>query len=208
MVSTRVLLALLVGLTTLTHPVIGNGPGPDTEYTYDVTPLNFSNGESVEILYNHPEVVYGTNEQLDITRNAANETVSRPEETISGPLRELLNVQFLADDSEDQYYRIDGRILNGTFILDTDPVSARTVADVLATSPENAPQPITAAMAGDRTSDIKAPATVVRMDGDFVIVHPAESNSVPDPYAIPKIVIYAIAVVLLVWAGVMFRTEV
>ena len=207
MVSSRVLLILLIGMAILTQPILGNGPGPDTEYTYEVAPLDFSDNEAVEVLYNHPEVVYGTNEQLDVTRNAANETVTRSEDAVSDSLRGLVDGRFLADDFEDQYYRLDGRIENGTFELDSDSVSARTVAVALAKSPENASQPIAAAVTGDRTSDTRVAGAVVRTDDDFVIVYPTESRPVSDPYAVPKIISYALAVSLIIWAGVTFRTK-
>ena len=206
--SSRAFFALLLGMAILTQPILGNGPGPDMEYTYQVTPLDFSDNEAVEDLYNHPEVVYGTNEQLDVTRNAANETFSRPEDAVSDAVRDLVDGRFLADDFEDQYYRLDGRIENGTFELDSDSVSARTVAVALAKSPENASQPIAAAVTADRTSDTRVAGAVVRTDDDFVIVYPTESRPVSDPYAVPKIISYALAVSFIIWAGVMLRTEV
>jgi len=206
--SSRAFFALLLGMAILTQPILGNGPGPDTEYTYQVTPLDFSDNEAVESLYNHPEVVYGTNEQLDVTRNAANETFSRPEDAVSDAVRDLVDGRFLADDFGDQYYRLDGRIENGTFELDSDSVSARTVAVALAKSPENASQPIAAAVTADRTSDTRVAGAVVRTDDDFVIVYPTESRPVSDPYAVPKIISYALAVSFIIWAGVMLRTEV
>lgn len=42
MISRRSLLAFLIGFVVLVHPVVGNGPGPDSRYTYDVTPVDLS----------------------------------------------------------------------------------------------------------------------------------------------------------------------
>ena len=51
MTSTKQLVGLLIRLLTLIHPLVGNGPGPDTQYSYSVTDVNLTNGETVENLY-------------------------------------------------------------------------------------------------------------------------------------------------------------
>jgi hypothetical protein len=202
MFSRRSLLAFLIGVAVLVQPVVGNGPGPDPQYTYEVTPINLSNDEEVESMYHLPSVAYGDSLKVELTRNAVNTTISRPEETTADALKSMTDVQFLADDAEDQYYRIDARVTNGTFRLDATPVSARMVAEELAVVPENAQTPVQEAMDGEITYFCQVPAALIAKDDRFLLVQSVETELVSDPLVVPKLIVYALGIALIVWAVV------
>jgi hypothetical protein len=202
MFSRRSLLAFLIGVAVLVQPVVGNGPGPDPQYTYEVTPVSLSNDEMVESMYSLPEVAYSTGPKVEVTRNAVNTTVSRPEGTIDAALRSMTDVQFLADDVDDQYYRIDARITNGTFRLDATPVSARRVAEELVIAPENAHPLIQESMDGKTKHFRRVHATLVAKDDRFLLVQSVETELVPDPLVVAKLIVYTLGMSLIVWAVV------
>jgi hypothetical protein len=202
MLSSRTFLAFLIGFVVLIHPVVGNGPGPDPQYTYEVTPINLSNDETVEAMYSLPAVAYGVGPQIEITKNAVNTTVSRPEGMIGHELRSMTDVQFLSDDAGDQYYRIDARVTNGTFKLDATPVSARMVAEELVIAPKEAPTLVQEVMNGTMTHWTKVPATLVAKGDRLLLVEPVETERVSDPWAVPKLIGYTLGVALILWAVV------
>jgi len=207
MVVPREALLLVIGLLLLAQPVVGNGPGPETQYTYEVEPVNLSNHESVEILFEHPAVAVQRSSTVRVVRNAATETFSEEAEIVAPELRDLVDRRFFADDSGDQYYRVDARITNGTFKLDASPVSARAVVEELGVSLTDAPEPIRAAVDGDVTSRTEAQATVVT-DGDrALLVRVVDTESVTDRLAIVKIPAYAVGVALVIYAGLSLRRE-
>lgn len=154
----------------------------------------------VESMYSLPAVAYGTGPKVEMTRNAVNTTVSRPEGAISGALRSMTDGQFLADDAEDQYYRVDARMTNGTFKLDAIPVSPRIVVEELAIAPEKAQMPIQETMNGKTTHSRRIPATLVAKDDRFLLVQPVETELVPDPLLVPKLIAYALGMALIVWS--------
>ena len=207
MVSRRVLAAFFLGVVILLQPIYGVGPGLNTQYTYDTTTIDLSDNESVGKMHQLPVTEYGTGVQLDATREAANTTVTYPDSDVPPDLRTLLDFRILADDFEDQYYRIDARITDGTYRLDATPVTANTVADELAIAPETAPQPVRAVLDDEMTSRSKAPPTLVEVDDRFVLVQPVDSEQVPDPYTIPKLVAYALALAAILWAVIAARSE-
>jgi len=207
MASRRTLLALLIGAVVLAQPIYGVGPGPETQYQYKATPVDFSDHESVGAMYELPAVEYGTGVQLEAVRQAANATVSYDIEDVPPDLRTLTDARFLADDFEDQYYRVDTRIGNGTVRLNATPVTASVVADELALAPDRAPDPIQRVVDGETMSRSEAPPTLVATDDRLLVVQPVESEQVPDPYAIPKLVAYALAFALILWALVAVRLE-
>jgi hypothetical protein len=201
-IVSRTFLAFLIGFIMLIHPVVGNGPGPDPQYTYEVTPINLSNDETVEAMYSLPAVTYGSGPQVEITRNVMNTTLSRPERIIDPALRSMTDGQFLADDAGDRYYRVDARITNGTFRLNATPVSARMVAEELAIAPEEAPTPVQEAMNGTMTHSTKVPVTLVAKADRLLLVEPVETERVSDPWAVAKLIGYALGVALILWAVV------
>ena len=196
MPSRRILL-VLAGLAVLTQPVVGNGPGPDIDYTYEVTPVTLDDDESVAVLYEHPEVLYGTGGQVDFARDAVNETVVRPS-TVTDSLRTLTDTPYLADDVNDQYYRVDARITDGQFRLDTTPVSAREVASALAIDRSDAPPAITQALDGKTTVQRATNATLVTDGEEYTMVYVGDTESNPDPLAVLKVFAYALAIVAIV----------
>lgn len=198
--SFHALFAFLVGFVLLVHPVVGNGPGSDTQYTYEITPVNISDNESVETMYHLPTVIYGTDSRVRMTRTAANTTVSRPKETISPALRGLFDVQFLADDTKDQYYRVDARIVDDEFRLDATPVSARTVAEELAVTPDTTPTTIREILNGEPAHFHRISSTLVAKDDRFLLVEPANTECVADPLAVPKLTGYAFGAALVIWS--------
>ncbi|MFC6963001.1 hypothetical protein [Halocatena marina] len=198
--SFRALFAFLIGFALLIQPVVGNGPGSDTQYTYEITPVNISDTESVESMYHLSAVVYGTDSQVGMTRAAASTTVSRPKETISPALSGLIDVQFLVDDTKDQYYRVDARIVDDEFRLGATPVSARTVAEELAVAPDTTPTTIREILNGEPAHFYRISPTLVAKDDRFLLVEPANTECVADPLAVPKLISYAFGAALMVWS--------
>ncbi|QLC34322.1 hypothetical protein EFA46_008920 [Halarchaeum sp. CBA1220] len=207
MVSARTLLALLVGLAILTHPIVGDAPGLDTQYTYEATPVDLDDGETVQSLYHLPEVAYGVASQKTAVEQAANDTVTRPVSDVPPEVERLTDVRFLADDVGDRYYRVDARIDGDTFTLDATAVDARTVAAALAVAPADAPAVVRDALDGNATSSEELPATLVRTDGGYVLVRATGTTQVADPLTIPKLALYAVGISLLVWAALAFYRE-
>ncbi|WP_435096432.1 hypothetical protein [Halarchaeum sp. P4] len=207
MVSTRTLLALLVGLAILTQPVVGDPPGLDTQYTYETTPVTLEDGEAVESLYHLSAVSYGVDAQVEVTRQAANESVSRPVGDVPPEVERLTDYRFLADDAGDQYYRVDARVADGTFHVNATRVSPRDVAAALAVAPADAPTPVRDALAGDTTSRERVGATLVDTEDGYVLVRVAGTTQVADPLTIPKLAAYALGVSLLVWAALALYRE-
>jgi hypothetical protein len=195
----------LIGLLILAQPVVGNGPGPETQYTYEVELINLSNDESVEVLFEHPAVAYQRSSTVRVVRNGVNETFSQDSEIIAPELRDLIDRRFFADDDGDQYYRVDARITNGTFKLDATPVSERAVVDELGIPLSDASSPIRVAVDGDVTSLENAEPTIVADEDRALLVRIADTESVPDRLAIVKIPAYALGVALVIYAGIKLR---
>jgi hypothetical protein len=191
----------------LAQPVVGNGPGPETQYTYEVEPIDLSNDESVEIMFEHPAVAYQRSSTVRVVRNAPTETFAEDAEIIAPELRDLTERRFFADDSGDQYYRVDARSTNGTFELDASPVSARVLVEELGVPLADAPEPIREAVEGDVRSRTKSAPAIVT-DGDrALLVRVVDTESVPDKLALVKIPAYAVGVALVIYAGLSRRRE-
>lgn len=207
MVVPREALLLVIGLLLLAQPVVGNGPGPETQYTYEVEPVNLSDPGFGAPMYYHSAVAFHHTEKVMAVREATDGTVTRDAEFISEELQELTERRFQAELGGDEYYRVDARITNGTFKLDASPVSAHTVVEELGVSLTDAPKPIRNAVDGDVTSRTEAQATVVT-DGDrALLVRVVDTESVPDRLAIVKIPAYALGVALVIYAGLSLRRE-
>lgn len=205
MPSTRTVITLLAGLALLAHPVVGNGPGPETRYTYEPTTVDRSDDEAVEVLYELPEVSYGVGTQIDAVREAVNSTYRRPASAVSERVRALTDVQYLADDAGDQYYRVQAAVADDTFELDATPVSPGVVATALAVEPGAAPEAIRDALDERHTAATKENATLVVQENGYTLVRVVETETVPDPLAIPKLIGYALGVVLVTFGLVTGR---
>lgn len=182
------------------HPVVGNGPGPDTRYSYSVTEVDLEDNETVENLYRAPSVTYGTGSQVEIVRDARNETLTRPKSTLESTVIDLTNVRYLADDVHDHYYRVHASVANGTFQLRATRVSARTVAKNVSVTPEEADPVIRNVLDGQQTVSKRVNATVVRQDDRYLLVRPVETKRVSDPFAVVKITGYALGIALIIGA--------
>jgi hypothetical protein len=196
--SGRALLAVAFGLALLAHPVVGNGPGPDERYAYSTERVDVANDEAVEVMYHHPAVAYGTGERVEAVHRAANETVRRSASAVSSDLRSLVDVQYLADDVGDQYYRLDAAVTDETYRLRATPVSAATVAAALAVDRDGAEPTIRAVLDDTATARERVNATLVDSDDGYRLVWPSESRRVPDPLAPVKVVGYGLGIALVV----------
>ena len=194
--------AIVAGLAVLAHPLVGNGPGPDTRYEYSASTVDVTDDETVELLYEHPAVRYGTGQQVETVRTAANGTVVRRESAVDDDLLALTDRTYLADDVGDRYYRLDARVTDGQFRLDAEAVSAATVAAELAVDPDATPRTVQRALDGETTASTRVDATVVDTAGGYRLVRVVDQRQVPDPFAVPKVLAYALAVVAVVAAAV------
>jgi len=186
----------------LLQPVVGSGPGPEAEYTHNVTEINLANHESVEIMFEHPDVAYQLSDTNALVEEATNSTVRLDPNTLSRDFQLLTDYRFLADDVHDQYYRVDARVTNGSYLLDATAVSEQSVAAELAIPLAEAEKPIRDAVEGDLTSQSKAPATIVVQNHEYLLVWVTATNQVPDRLAPVKILAYAIAISLLVFVAI------
>jgi hypothetical protein len=188
-----------VGLALLSAPLAAGGLGPQTVYTYEPRPVDRSNGETVETLYDLPGVAYGTGAPLRLTREAAaNGTVERDAEAVAPAVRNLTRYRFVADDLADRYYRVDARTEEGRFVLDAARADTAAVVDAFAVAPDEAPRPIRRAFAdGPLTSPRRVNTTLVGGSGDTTLVVRTESERASDPLAVPKVASLALGVALL-----------
>lgn len=200
MPSNKELVGLLIGVLVIMHPVVGNGPGPDTRYSYSATEVNVTDNETVEKLYRSPSVTYGSGRQVEIVRNARNKTLTRPKSMLEPEIMDLIDVRYLADDVYDHYYRIDASITNNTFQLRVARVSANTVAKDVAVTPEEANPVIRKVLDGQQTVSKRVNATVVRQDNRYLLVGPVETKRVSDPLTVVKITGYALGIALIIGA--------
>lgn len=200
MPSMKELAGLVLGVLLVMHPVVGNGPGPDTQHSYSVTELDLTNDETVERLYKVPSVPYGTGSQIDLVRDARNETLTRPKSTLELEVINLLDVRYLADDFHDHYYRIHASITDSTFQLRAARVSAETVAKDVAVRPAGTNPVIRTVLDGQQTVSKHVNATVVRQDDQYILVQPVETQLVSDPFALVKITGYALGSVCIIGA--------
>lgn len=184
------------------HPVVGNGPAPDTRYSYSVTEVDLENNETVENLYRAPGVTYGTGSQVEMGRDARNKTLTHPTSIIESTVIDLTTVRYLADDVHDHYYRVRASVANETFQLRTTRVSARTVAKNVSVTPEEADPVIRKVLDGQQTVSKRVNATVVRQDGRYLLIRPVETKRVSDPFAVVKITGYALGIALIIGAFV------
>ncbi len=198
-------LAALLGLLLLAQPVVGDGPGPDPRYTYEATPVDLDDAEAVETLYHHPAVAYAVGTGSEAVRVAVNGTYARPSSAVPPDLRRLSAVDYLADDVDDRYYRVDARTVGDEFRIDATRVEDRAVAEGLAVPPGAAPEPVRAALDGRATDPRRVNATLVDTEGGYALVRVVGSEQVPDPLAVPKVAAYAVGVVTLVLAGLDLR---
>lgn len=196
--STKALIGLLIGVLLVMHPVVGNGPGPETQYSYSVTEINFANKESVEELYRTPNVTYGFGSQVELVREARNKTLTRPKSSLEPRVLDLIDVQYLADDVHDHYYRIHASVTNDTFRLQAARVSADIVAKHVAVRPDEADPVIRKVLDGQQTASKRVNATVVRQDDRYLLVQLVETKRVSDPFAVVKIAGYALGIALII----------
>lgn len=200
MPSKKELAGILLGVLLVMHPVVGTGPGPDTQYSYSVTEVNLTNGESVEILYRSPNVTYGFGRQVEIIQNATNKTLTRPQSGLEPAVLDLADSRYLADDVHDRYYQIRASVTKDTFQLRATGISAKTVARNLAVRPEEAHPVVRKVLDGQQWVAERVNATVVREDGQYLLVRPVETKRVWDPFAVVKIAGYALGIALIIGA--------
>lgn len=200
MPSKKELAGILLGVLLVMHPVVGTGPGPDTQYSYSVTEVNLTNGESVEILYRSPNVTYGFGRQVEIIQNATNKTLTRPQSGLEPAVLDLADSRYLADDVHDRYYQIRASVTNDTFQLRATGISAKTVARNLAVRPEEAHPVVRKVLDDQQWVAERVNATVVREDGQYLLVRPVETKRVWDPFAVVKIAGYALGIALIIGA--------
>lgn len=200
MPSKKELAGILVGLLLVMHPVVGNGPGPDTQYSYSVTEVNLTNEESVENLYRAPNVTYGFGRQVEIVRDATNETLTRPQSGIEPRVLDLTDSRYLADDVHDRYYHIHASVTNDTFQLRAAGVSAKAVASNVAVGPEEAQPVVRQVLAGQQQVAERVNATVVRKADQYLLIRPVETKRVSDPFAVVKVAGYALGITLIIGA--------
>jgi hypothetical protein len=200
MPSKKELAGILLGLLLVMHPVVGNGPGPDTQYSYSVTEVNLTNDEAVENLYRTSNVTYGFGRQVEIVRDATNETLTRPQSGLEPKVLALTDSRYLADDVHDRYYHIHASVTNDTFQLRAVGVSAKAVASNVAVRPEEAQPVVRKVLAGQQQVAERVNATVVRKDDQYLLVRPVETKRVSDPFAVVKIAGYALGIALIIGA--------
>jgi hypothetical protein len=200
MPSTKELVGLLIGVLLVMHPVVGNGPGPDTQYSYSVTEIDVTDNETVEDLYRTPSVTYGFGSQVELVREARNETLTRPKSSLEPRVLDLTDVRYLADDVHDHYYRVNASVTNDTFQLEAARVSAKVVAKNVAVRPDEANPVIRNALNGQQTASKRVNATVVRQDDRYLLIRPVETKRVSDPFAAVKIAGYVLGIVLIIGA--------
>jgi hypothetical protein len=196
--STKALVGLLIGVLLVMHPVVGNGPGPDTQYSYSVAEIDFADKERVEELYRTPNVTYGFGSQVELVREARNGTLTRPTSSLEPRVLDLIDVRYLADDVHDHYYRIHASVTNDTFQLQAARVSGEVVAKHVAVSPDEADPVIRKVLDGQQTASKRVNATVVRQDDRYLLVRPVETKRVSDPFAVVKIAGYALGIALII----------
>lgn len=182
------------------HPVVGNGPGPDTQYSYSVTEIDVTDNETVGDLYRTPGVTYGFGSQVELVREARNETLTRPKSSLEPRVLDLIDVRYLADDVHDHYYRIHASVTNDTFQLEAARVSAKVVAKNVAVRPNEVDSVIRKVLNGQHTASKRVNATVVRQDDRYLLVRPVETKRISDPFAVVKIAGYALGIALIIGA--------
>lgn len=196
----RGVLLALCSLCLLLHPVVGNGPGPDPRTVYTGEPVDLSTEAREGDLVFHPEV-NGDFVVAGSVRRAANDSFERPADGISGNLRTLTEAEFYWDGDAGQYYAIDAAVRVGTYRLEASPVDARTVAETLAVSADNADAPVAraarppgyrAVVNEGNTGPVSDDLTLVATDEGYVIVTRAYEPA-PDPFRVVKIAGYALA---------------
>lgn len=208
MPSTKQVVGLLIGVLLVMHPVVGNGPGPDTQYSYSVTEIDVANKETVEDLYRTPSVTYGFGSQVELVREARNETLTRPTSSLEPRVLDLTDVRYLADDVHDHYYRVNAFVTNDTFQLQAARVSAKVVAKDLAVRADEANPVIRKVLDGQQTASKRVNATVVRQDDRYLLIRPVETKRVSDRFALVKIAGYALGIALIIGSLVsIFQSE-
>jgi hypothetical protein len=202
----RVVLAGLLGLALLAHPLVLGGPGPVTEYEYTATDLELTDDESVETLYHLPGVTYGRGPDTEAVRAADEEPFVRPVTALDPAVRNLTGSRFLADDPGDRYYRVDARADGETFRLNASVVPAEAVAQAFAVDPGNASAIVRDVLAGRLQHARQVPPAVVHRGGtDYTLVRVTDTVRVQDPLAIPKLAAFGAGLAALVWVGVTLR---
>lgn len=205
MPSKWVLAGLVVGCLLLAHPLVGNGPGADTRYSYSTTEIDLTNSERVEALYHVPSVTYGTGTQVHAVMEARNSTYTRLKSAVSPKLRDLVDTWYLADDVHDQYYRVDAYVTDGEFRLRSGTVTENQIVEEIAVNPATADPVVWEILDGQRTASKRVNATVVKRDGHYLLIRPTQTNRVSDPLAIVKVAGYALGIALVIGALVYER---
>lgn len=200
------LLALLLGSVVFLQPVLGNGPGADTEYVYEPSTVEV-NGTTEAPLYELSAVAYASGSVTEAVWTAAeNGTYERPVSATPDAVVNLTRAAFVLDDPASQYYAVDAAVTDGRFRLTAEAVPVREVVGPLAVAPGQASAPIRDALDGAVQRPERAASTLVR-DGDrYRLVVRTEAVQVSDPLTVPKLALYAVGVALLVGGLVGLRT--
>lgn len=200
----RALLALLVA-AVVAIPVAANGPGPDSGYRYEATNVTDATGEAARQLAAHPQVVGGLGEAeaWRVTRNATNATYRHPVDDLHADVRRLTDATAVVGPFGREVYVVDARVENGTFLLDTRRLpSVEAAARRVAVPPSEVAPSLRRAVRGERvTGQQRYEAVVVRTADGPVLVRSVPA-SVPDPFRWPKLAGSALAVGLVVFAGI------
>lgn len=196
----RGVLLLLCSLCLLAQPVVGNGPGPDSQTVYTGEPVAPETEAVGGVLALHP----GVNGDFIITgtvRRAANGTFERPAENVSGNLRALTDAEFYWDNRGQQYYAVNATVSDGIFRLRAEAVPARQVAEGLAVPVAEVSEPVARAARSsnhravvdrDRTAPVDPDPTLVATGGGYVFVT-RSLEPARDPYRAAKLGLYALA---------------
>lgn len=196
----RGVLLLLCSLCLLAQPVVGDGPGPDSQTVYTGEPIDIETEATAGELALHP----GVNGDFIITgtvRQAANRTVERSAADVSGNLRALTEASFYWDNAASQYYAVDATLADGIYRLSAEPVPAQEVAQELAVPAAEVSGPVARAARSDdhravvdrgRTTSVDPDPTLVATDEGYVLVT-RSLELARDPFRTAKLGLYALA---------------
>jgi hypothetical protein len=193
-------LLVLCSLCLLLHPVVGNGPGPDSQTVYTGDPIDLETEAEAGELALHP-AVNGDFIVTGAVRTATDGTTEAPAANVSGNLRSLTDARFHWDGDGGQYYRVNATVREGTYRLHAEPVPARAVAAALAVPADEARRPVArAARSGNnraivdegRTTPVSDEPTLVATDDGYVFVTRALQPA-PDRFRLVKLGGYALA---------------
>lgn len=193
-------LLVLASLAVLAHPVVANGPGPDRATVYEGEPVETAATPPEGVLARHPSVS-GDFTLNGLVRRAANGTYHANGSAPPGAT-DLLNFAFFWDDGERQYYAVDARVRQNTFLLDSRPVSAGAVAATISVPAADASGPVRrAARTGRAYADygedtrpgrVTPDPTLVDTGAEYVLVTRARGTA-PDRFRWGKLGAYALA---------------